>query len=94
MLIGEPLHRLHGGDRTTAIRRDAGPRVAADVLQTGNRFCTLCGAGIHTGLPLAGLAAVGPAGKTEALVVANGTIVVVLLAGRTFQVWLLIAVFA
>lgn len=94
VLVGQPLHLLHGGDGAAPVGRNAGPRVAADVLQTGNGLGPLRGAGVHAGLPLAGLAAVGPPGQAEALGVADGTVVMVLLAGRALQVGLLVAVLA
>lgn len=92
VLVGQPLHLLHGGDRAASVGRDAGPRVAADVLQAGNRLRPLRGAGIHAGLPLAGLAAVGAPCQPEALGVADRTVVMVVLAGGALQVGLLVAV--
>lgn len=92
VLVGQPLHLLHGGDRAASIGRDAGPRVAAYILQAGNRLRPLRGAGVHAGLPLAGLTAVGPPCQAEALGVANRTIVMVVLTGGALQVGLLVAV--
>lgn len=94
VLVGQPFHWLHGSDGATPIRRDTGPSVAADVLQTGNRLSALRGAGIHAGLPLAGFTAVGPTGQAEALGVACRAVVMILLAGRALQISFLIAVLA
>lgn len=92
VLVGQPLHLLHGGDRAASVGRDAGPRVAADVLQAGDGLGPLRGTGVHAGLPLAGLAAVGSPSQAEALGVADGTVVMVVLAGGALQVGLLVAV--
>lgn len=94
VLVGQPLHWLHGGDGATPVGRNAGPSVAADVLQAGDRLGPLRGAGVHAGLPLAGFAAVGPGGQAEALGVAHGTVVMVLFTGRALQVGFLIALLA
>lgn len=94
VLVGQPLHGLHGGDGATPVGRDARPGVAADVLQTGNGLGALRGAGVHARLPLAGFVAVGPAGEPQALGVADGAVVMVVLAGRAVHVGLLVAVLA
>lgn len=94
MLIGQPLHGLHGGDGAAAVGRNAGPGVAADVLQTGDGLGPLRGAGVHARLPLTGFVAVRPPREAKALGVADGTIVMVLLAGRAVHISLLIAVLA
>lgn len=94
VLVGQPLHWLHSGDRATPVGRDAGPSVAADVLQTRYGLRPLGGAGVHAGLPLAGFVAVRTSGQAEALGVADRTVVMVLLAGGALQVGLLVAVLA
>lgn len=38
VLVGEPVHGLHRGDRAAAVGGHAGPRVAANVLQAGHRL--------------------------------------------------------
>lgn len=91
VLVGQPLHGLHGA---TPVGRDARPGVAADVLQTGNGLGALRGAGVHARLPLAGFVAVRPAGEPQALGVADGAVVMVVLAGRAVHVGLLVAVLA
>lgn len=52
VLVGQPVHGLHSGDRAAAVRRHAGPSVAADVLQAGHWLAGWRGAGVHAGLPL------------------------------------------
>lgn len=91
VLVWQPLHLLHGSDRAAPVGRDAGPSVAADVLQAGNRLRPLRGTGIHAGLPLTGFTAVGPPRQAEALGVADWTVVMVVLAGGALQVGLLVA---
>lgn len=94
VLVGQSLHRLHGGDGATPVGRNAGPGVAADVLQSGNGLGTLRGAGVHARLPLTGFVAVRSAGESEALGITDRAIVMVVLAGRAVHVGLLIAVLA
>lgn len=90
VLVGQPVHGLHGGDRAAAVRRHGGPRVAADVLQAGHRLAGRGGAGIHAGLPLGRLC---PVGGTQALLLGvAGAIERVLLTGRRLHVGLLIGV--
>lgn len=91
VLVGQPLHWLHGGDGTSPVRGHAGPGVAADVLQGGNRLGALWCAGVHAGLSLVGLSAVRPSGQTEALGIRDRTVVMVVLTGRTLQVGFLVA---
>ena len=96
LVVGQPVHGLHGGDGAAGVGRHACPGVAADVLQAHGAagLRPLGGAGVHAGLPLAALAAVGPGGQAQALGVAQGPVVVVVLAGRALQVGLLVAVLA
>lgn len=87
VLIGEPVHGLHRGDRAAAVGRHAGPRVAADVLQAGHRLAGRR-AGVHAGLPLRGLC---PVGGAQALLLGVARAVErVLLAGRCLHVGLLV----
>lgn len=81
VLIGQPLHLLHGGHRAAAVRRDARPGVAADVFQAGHGLSGLRRAGVHARLPLARFGPVGGAAETQRLRVAHGPVVVIVLAG-------------
>lgn len=92
VLIGQPLHLLHGGHGAATVRRDARPGVAADVFQARHGLSGLRRAGIHARLPLARFSPVGGAAETQRLRVAHGPVVVIILAGWAFHIGLLVRV--